>query len=63
VATSGNVTAEVWKKYNEEQKSEVPDDNFKVVVDPQADRPYEPQGEAFAFYEGIQGPARITARR
>src|SRR5208282_641207 len=31
VATSGNVTDEVWKKYIEDQKPEVPDDNFKVV--------------------------------
>ena len=31
VATSGNVTDEVWKKYIEEQKPEPPDDNFKVV--------------------------------
>jgi len=25
------VTDEVWKKYIEDQKPEVPDDNFKVV--------------------------------
>ncbi len=31
VASSGNVTDEVWKKYIEEQKPEDPDDNFKVV--------------------------------
>ena len=31
VATSGNVTDEVWKKYIEDQKPEVPDDHFKVV--------------------------------
>jgi putative transposase len=31
VATSGNVTDEVWQKYIEEQKPEPPDDNFKVV--------------------------------
>ena len=31
VASSGNVTDEVWKKYIEDQKPEVPDDNFKVV--------------------------------
>ena len=31
VASSGNVTDEVWKKYIEEQKPEPPDDNFKVV--------------------------------
>jgi len=31
VASSGNVTDEVWKKYIAEQKSEEPDDNFKVV--------------------------------
>lgn len=31
VATSGNVTDEVWKKYIEEQKPELPDDNFNVV--------------------------------
>jgi putative transposase len=31
VATSGNVTDEVWKKYIEDQKPEIPDDNFKVV--------------------------------
>ena len=31
VATSGNVTDEVWKKYIEQQKPEEPDDNFKVV--------------------------------
>jgi len=31
VATSGNVTDEVWKKYIEDQKPEEPDDNFKVV--------------------------------
>ena len=31
VASSGNVTDEVWKKYIEDQKPEVPDDNFKIV--------------------------------
>jgi putative transposase len=31
VASSGNVTDEVWKKYIETQKPEPPDDNFKVV--------------------------------
>jgi putative transposase len=31
VATSGNVTDEVLKKYIEDQMPEVPDDNFKVV--------------------------------
>ena len=31
VASSGNVTDEVWKKYIEDQKPEPPDDNFKVV--------------------------------
>ena len=31
VATSGNVTDEVRKKYIEDQKPEIPDDNFKVV--------------------------------
>ena len=31
VATSGNVTDEVWKKYVEDHKPEVPDDHFKVV--------------------------------
>jgi REP element-mobilizing transposase RayT len=31
VATSGNVTDEVWKKYIEDQKPEDPDDHFKVV--------------------------------
>jgi len=31
VASSGNVTHEVWKKYIEDQKPEEPDDNFKVV--------------------------------
>jgi len=31
VATSGNVTDEVWKKYIEDQKPEEPDDNVKVV--------------------------------
>lgn len=31
VATSGNVTDEVWKQYIEDQKPEQPDDNFKVV--------------------------------
>lgn len=31
VATSGNVTDEIWKKYIEDQKPEEPDDNFKVV--------------------------------
>jgi len=31
VASSGNVTDEVWQEYIEDQKSKVPDDNFKVV--------------------------------
>lgn len=31
VASSGNVTDEVWMKYIAEQKPEEPDDNFKVV--------------------------------
>lgn len=31
VASSGNATDEVWKKYSEDQKPEVPDDNFKIV--------------------------------
>jgi putative transposase len=31
VASSGNVTDEVRKKYIEDQKPEEPDDNFKVV--------------------------------
>jgi putative transposase len=31
VATSGNVTDEVWKKYIEDQKPEVPDDHFNVT--------------------------------
>jgi putative transposase len=31
VASSGNVTDEVWQKYIEEQKPEEPDDNFKIV--------------------------------
>jgi putative transposase len=31
VASSGNVTDEVWKKYIEDQQPEPPDDNFKVV--------------------------------
>ena len=31
VASSGNVTDEMWKKYIEDQKPEKPDDNFKVV--------------------------------
>ena len=31
VASSGNVTDEVWKKYIEDQKPEEPDDDFKVV--------------------------------
>ncbi|ABE65165.1 transposase IS200-like (plasmid) [Nitrobacter hamburgensis X14] len=31
VASSGNVTDEVWKKYIEDQKPPEPDDNFKVV--------------------------------
>ena len=31
VASSGNVTDEVWQKYIEEQKPEAPDDNFKIV--------------------------------
>ena len=31
LATSGNVTDEVWKKYIEDQKPEIPDDHFNVV--------------------------------
>lgn len=31
VASSGNVTDEVWQRYIEEQKPEPPDDHFKVV--------------------------------
>jgi putative transposase len=31
VASSGNVTDEVWQNYIEDQKPEEPDDNFKVV--------------------------------
>ena len=31
VASSGNVTDEVWKKYIEEQHAPEPDDNFRVV--------------------------------
>ena len=31
VASSGNVTDEVWQKYIEDQKPEEPDDNFKIV--------------------------------
>ncbi len=31
VASSGNVTDEVWKKYIEEQTIEGPDDHFKIV--------------------------------
>ena len=31
VASSGNVTDEVWKAYIENQTVETPDDNFKVV--------------------------------
>ena len=31
VASSGNVTDEVWKKYIEDQKPESTDDNFRVV--------------------------------
>ena len=31
VASSGNVTDEVWQKYIEAQKPEPPDDHFKVV--------------------------------
>src|ERR1700733_1314016 len=31
VASSGNVTDEVWKKYIEDQKPEIPDDHFTVV--------------------------------
>ena len=31
VASSGNVTDEVWKKYIEEQKPNQPDDNFSVL--------------------------------
>jgi hypothetical protein len=31
VASSGNVTDEVWKKYIEDQKPETPDDHLKVA--------------------------------
>jgi putative transposase len=31
VASSGNVTDEVWQRYIENQKPEEPDDNFKIV--------------------------------
>jgi len=31
VASSGNVTDEIWKQYIEDQKPEEPDDNFKAV--------------------------------
>ena len=31
VASSGNVTDEVWKKYIEEQKPNEPDDDFRVL--------------------------------
>ena len=31
VASSGNVTDEVWKKYIEDQKPEEPDDDFRVL--------------------------------
>jgi putative transposase len=31
VASSGNVTDEVWQKYIEGQALEGPDDNFKIV--------------------------------
>src|ERR1035441_6682853 len=31
VASSGNVTDQVWKKYIEDQKPEEPDDDFKVI--------------------------------
>jgi len=31
VASSGNVTDEVWQKYIENQTPEEPDDNFKIV--------------------------------
>ncbi len=31
VASSGNVTDEVWKKYIEEQKPDEPDDDFRVL--------------------------------
>jgi hypothetical protein len=31
-ASLGNVKDEVWKKYIEDQKPEVPDENFKVVL-------------------------------
>ena len=31
VASSGNVTDEVWQKYIENQVPEEPDDNFKIV--------------------------------
>jgi hypothetical protein len=51
VATSGNVTDEVWKKYIEDQKPELPDDDFKAVtVGPEADcYRLEPSWEAIAF--------------
>jgi putative transposase len=31
VVSSGNVTDDMWQKYIEDQKSETPDDHFKVV--------------------------------
>jgi putative transposase len=31
VASSGNVTDEVWQRYIEGQEIEGPDDNFKIV--------------------------------
>jgi len=31
VASSGNVTDEVWKKYIEDQKPDEPDDDFRVL--------------------------------
>jgi putative transposase len=31
VASGGNVTDEVWKKYIEDQEPELPDDNFKII--------------------------------
>src|ERR1700684_2712174 len=45
VATSGNVTDEVWKKYIEDQKPEIPDDHFTVVLD---NRPLGPIDPAFS---------------
>src|ERR1019366_10750664 len=40
VASSGNVTDEVWKKYIEDQKPEEPDDDFKVIL------PIDPKGRS-----------------